>query len=175
MGADSPEIMVGQVDGGLYLGLLGRATRRVCPTVDRVVADVLAANPGAPVTLDLTSCAWVDSTFAGWLLGLLRRCGRGVRLAGCSERCRVSLERMQLRDFFEFCEVAAPADTAAVACPETDRPDPNQLKLMLAAHEQLASLGGSNARVFGPVVAALRAQLERGSASAKAEERSGAE
>lgn len=161
MGVDTPEIKVGQLSGGLYVGLLGRATQRVCPTAERVVAEFLAANPGAKVTLDLALCAWVDSTFAGWLLGLQRRIGPGIRLAGCSARCRTSLERMQLGNFFEFCEATAPAETATVVCPETDRPDRDQLKLMLAAHEQLAALGDSNERIFGPVVAALRTQLER--------------
>ncbi|GMU81021.1 MAG: STAS domain-containing protein [Phycisphaerales bacterium] len=162
MGSDSPEIRVGQIDGGLYVSVLGRATQRVCPTVDRVVSEFLGAHAAARVTIDLDGCAWVDSTFAGWLLGLQRRIGRPgslVRLAGCSERCRASLDRMQLCGFFEFCDAIAPPQTVVVPCPTTDRPDRDQLKLMLDAHEHLAGLGDSNARVFAPVVAALRKQL----------------
>lgn len=170
MGADSPEIKVGQVDGGLYISVLGRATQRVCPTVDRVVSEFLAANPDASVTVDLDGCAWVDSTFAGWLTGLQRRIGRPgrpLRIAACSERCRASLDRMQLGDFFEFCSPVAPAGTVTVACTTSDRPDRDHLRLMLAAHEQLVSLGDSNARVFQPVVNTIRKQLEGEPGSAK--------
>ena len=80
MGADTPEIAVGTVDGGLYLGLLGRATQRTCPTADRLVNDYLASRPQKPlIVVDLGGCEWVDSTFAGWLVAL---CGDVQQMPG---------------------------------------------------------------------------------------------
>ena len=112
MGADSPEITVGTARGGLYVGLMGRATQRTCPTADRLVEDYLASRPQPPiVVLDLTGCEWVDSTFAGWLVGLSKRISHMANaqmcVAGCGDRCRASLERMGLSDLFQLANVEA--------------------------------------------------------------------
>lgn len=163
MGADSPALRVGNLEDGLYVHVNGRATQRLCPTLDRLVQTFIEARPQGPlITVDLDGCVWADSTFAGWLLGLRRQlqpCGGRLRLAGVTERCRCSLERMQLAKLFEFCDVAPPADTSVVNCTTGDRPDRETLEIMLRAHESLAALGDANARVFDPVVEVLRKQL----------------
>jgi anti-anti-sigma regulatory factor len=163
MGADSPALRVGYLNDGLYVHVNGRATQRLCPTLERLVQTFIEARPQRPiVTLDLDGCVWADSTFAGWLLGLRRQlqpCGGQLRLSGVSERCRASLARMQLVKLFEFCEVAPPAETSVVSCTTGDRPDRETLEIMLRAHESLAAVGGDNARVFEPVIAVLRRQL----------------
>ncbi len=169
MSADSPEVAVGTVAGGLYLGLLGRATQWTCPTANQLVDDYLATRPQPPlVVIDLNGCEWVDSTFAGWLVGLNKRVERiadgHVSLTGCSERCRASLERMQLTSLFRFETIAAPVETRTVSCATTDRPTREELKLMLAAHEALAAVSEKNAEVFGPIAAMLREQMEQASA-----------
>lgn len=165
MDADFPEIAVGTTRGGLYLGLHGHATQRTCPTANRLVDDYLASCPQPPtVVVDLAGCEWVDSTFAGWLLGLSGRiaplANGALLVAGCVERCRTSLERMGLADRLRFEEVEPPADTRTISCTASDQPTPEELELMLAAHEALAALGPDNERIFAPIVAALRAQLE---------------
>lgn len=164
MSADNPKIDLGTADDGLWVGVRGRATQRVCPTVDQLVADYAATCEQAPqVTIDLSGCDWIDSTFAGWLTGLkkrlARRAGR-LRLVGCSARCLKSLARMHLAEAFEIAEAARPGETREVACLTGDRPDSAALKLMLAAHEDLSGVSDENAKVFGPIVEALRGQLQ---------------
>jgi anti-anti-sigma regulatory factor len=165
MGADSPEIAVGTVRGGLYLGLRGRATQRTCPTADRLVADYLASRPQPPnVVIDLAGCEWVDSTFAGWLVGLSKRMAHMANaqlcVAGCGTRCRASLDRMGLSDMFQLAQIEPPTETQTIGCTTSDQPDLDELKLMLEAHEALVALGPENARIFEPIVDALRSQLE---------------
>jgi hypothetical protein len=117
------------------------------------------------VVIDLAGCDWVDSTFAGWLVGLnklvQRAPGGCVTLSGCSDRCRGSLERMQLTGLLHFETADPPTETRAVACTTSDQPSKDEFKLMLQAHEQLASLSAENQRVFGPIAAALRTQAEK--------------
>lgn len=169
MGADSPEIDVGTLDGGLYLGMRGRATQRTCPTADRIVEDYLAAHSEASgsvlITVDIRGCEWVDSTFAGWLLGVQKRLLRGngarLRLANCTDRCKASLAKMQMSELFTFVEATPPAELGCVPCPTSDRPTRETLQLMIQAHEALATLGPDNARVFGPIVEVLQKQLQR--------------
>jgi anti-anti-sigma regulatory factor len=165
MGADTPEIAVGTVEGGLYVGLAGRATQRTCPTVDQLVKDYFSSRPEKPlIVLDLAGCDWVDSTFAGWLVGVSKRMQRmaGGRLCatGCSERCRGSLDKMGLGELLRFESVPAPTQTRTIPCATGDRPSKNELTLMLEAHEALAALSPENERVFAPIVATLRSQID---------------
>ncbi len=165
MGADTPEIAVGAVRDGLYLGLLGRATQRTCPTADQLVDDYLASRPQPPVVaVDLAGCEWVDSTFAGWMVGLSKRMskmgGGQMYVTGCGERCRASLERMGLANLFQFEELETPSETQAVRCATSDQPSKEELELMLEAHQALVALGPENERVFAPIVATLRSRIE---------------
>lgn len=166
MSEQPAEISVGCADGGLYVRVLGQATLRTCPTVERVVADYAATHEGdLSVTVDLSGCDWVDSTFAGWLIGLRKRLqdrtGRLV-LANCGEVCRTALSKMHLDTLFEFGTCEAPPNARTIACISQARPTPDDLRLMLEAHESLAELDEDNQRVFGPIVAALRKQVEQG-------------
>jgi anti-anti-sigma regulatory factor len=162
MAADQPTISVGTTGADLYVSVRGRATQRTCPTVDALVARYLISG-GAQVTVELAGCDWVDSTFAGWLISLHKRLsgasGGGLRLAGCSARCRASLDKMHLCDMLSFSDEVRPGELREVPCPTSDRPDRECLKLMLKAHEELASLDEANRRVFGPIAALLRRQL----------------
>lgn len=165
MGADTPEITIGTVQGGLYVGLQGRATQRTCPTADKIVNDFLASKPeNHSVTLDLTGCEWVDSTCAGWFVSLTKRVSRftdgRIVLTGCSARCRASIEKMSLASLFEFMDPISPDESETVRCTTSDQPKKEELKLMLEAHEALAAVNPENARVFAPIAAALRTQIE---------------
>lgn len=163
MGADSPEIQFGNSDGGLFISVLGRPTQRTCPTVSALVEDYLTTHEReAAITIDMLGAEWVDSTFAGWLAGLARRLDRDrgrLVLTGCSQRCRKSLDRMNLGSLFQYETVSPPGELAAVRCTTSDRPDARTLKLMLAAHEHLAAASEQNAEVFAPIVTLLRRQL----------------
>jgi anti-anti-sigma regulatory factor len=166
MSADAPEIAVGAVAGGLYINLCGRATQRTCPSAEQIVSDYLSSRPEAPrVILDLDGCGWVDSTFAGWLVGVTKRMerhGEGlVTLAGCGDRCRESLDRMQLVPLCRFEQTTPPEETRTVTCTTGDRPSREDMKLMLEAHEALAGLSPANEQVFGPIASMLRAQIDK--------------
>jgi len=163
--SDSPAITVGALDGGLYLRMEGRATQRSCPTADRIVyAFLTGQTQPALISIDLNGCDFVDSTFAGWLLGIRKAVtpaeGR-VRLLNCSSRCRKSLETMRLGRLFEFAEGGSPVGVQAVTCTTSDRPTRGELELMLHAHEELAALSPQNARVFAPIAAMLQQELQR--------------
>ena len=167
MSSQAPQLYVGSVGGGFYVGLNSRATQRVCPTVDKLISDYLAAHPADPcVTFDLSDCPGVDSTFAGWLIGLRKRLQRvaGARLllAGCSDRCRGSFEKMRIAALFEFVPAEQPTDVREVTCGGSDRPDRATMQLMAAAHEELAAIDSTNERVFTPVATLLRHQIEQG-------------
>ena len=162
----NPEIVCGVTEAGLYLHVGGRATHRVCPTMDKLVLDYLAAQPERPVVaLDLEGCTWLDSTFSGWLIGLrkrlaTKRAGR-LLLSRCSPQCRRTLERIRLAELFEYADVTPPKDTQRLPCPGSDQPDRQTIEYMLAAHEALAATDAGNQQTFGPVAEVLRRQLDQ--------------
>lgn len=161
MSADNPQILVGAGSAGVYYGVQGRATQRVVPTLAKLADDYLAAGATQPtICIDLGGATWIDSTFAGWLVGMHKRIGGGLQLANCGERCRISLERLQLNGRFTLTELAPPPELRSVNCATSDRPDRAALELMLAAHEALAGVDAQNQRIFGPITQVLRSQLE---------------
>lgn len=164
MGSDAASIEVGTLEGALYIGVMGRATQRICPTATQVVNDYLTAHGTTiSVVLDTTGCDWVDSTFAGCLVGLRKRLGGGgkVKLAGCNQACRGSLARMKLDTLVEFVDVEPPANRQALTCVTGDRPTHDEIALMLEAHRELAGIDEDNAKVFGPIVTMLEEQLRQ--------------
>lgn len=171
MSPDQPSLLLWTSPESCYVNPNGRATQRICPTADRMVTEYLAAAGTASnpqIVIDLTGCDWVDSTFAGWLLGLrkrLTRRGGSIVVGGCAARCRQSLERMHVAELFSFVAVERPAELRQIPCRTTDRPEPAALKLMLEAHEELLQADASNARTFGPVTDVIRRQIDASSKS----------
>ena len=161
MSADRPEITVGSCGDALYIDVRGRATQRICPTADKLVRSYLEAHgAAATVIVDIGGCGWLDSTFAGWLAGLHKKLPGRVTITGCGDNCHNSIARMNLQDLFQFADVPAPAESETITCLTRDQPTKPELQLMLSAHEQLAAVSDSNARIFSPIVEMLRRQLE---------------
>jgi anti-anti-sigma factor len=163
--ATTPRLSLAYNQDGLYLHVDGRATYVVCPTAREIVSEFLATRPEAMrVVVDLDGCQWVDSTFAGWLIGvrsqLQPRNGKVV-ISGCNPRCRDTLTKMGLASLFVFDEVSPPADARPVACFTGDKNDRRTLELMIQAHEELAATHPGNADVFRTVVEMLRRQLAK--------------
>ncbi|TWT40362.1 hypothetical protein RAS1_40700 [Phycisphaerae bacterium RAS1] len=163
--AASPRISFGTSAGELFIRFEGTATNRVCPSAEQLVAAYLSTHHDSPrVVIDVQDCRWVDSTFAGWLVGLLRRTRAGggkLTIAHCGEECHKNFGTMGLTKLLEFGEVAAPRELRQMVCPELVRNDPQALRLLLAAHEELAELDEANRKVFGPIVAMLRNECEK--------------
>lgn len=169
MNADHPTLLFWFAAERCYVCPGGRATQRTCPTAELAVSEFLAAAPATPVVVvDLAGCEWVDSTFAGWLVGLRKRLARisgTITIGGCSPRCRQSLERMHVAGLFNFQTVDRPAEVREIRCHTGDRLGRDDLQLMLRAHEELAEADASNARTFGPVVDVIRRQIDASSPS----------
>jgi anti-anti-sigma factor len=162
MHTEGRQLLVGQRDGRLYVSVCGAATHQTCPTAAKLVRSFLAAHPGGEVIVDLRDADWVDSTFAGWLIGsrkALRREGGTLKLTGAGPNCKASLDNMQLCQLLDFADVDPPAHLHSVRCGAPGGSDRANTRLMLEAHEQLAAVSDDNRRIFGPIAALLRDQL----------------
>ena len=157
-----PEVACAADGLRLYLAFDGGATHRTSLTAERLVSRFLAGNPDQPtVILDLDGCAWLDSTFAGWMVGLRQRLsevGGCLVVSGCPGACRSSLEVMGLTPLFEFRALPRPPQLDRVPCPEEEA-DVATIEFMLEAHQKLAEVSPANREVFARIAEELRRRL----------------
>jgi anti-anti-sigma regulatory factor len=158
-------IRYGCRDGGLYVRFGGEATSESCRAADRLVRDYVETHGETPVVVvDLADCGWVDSTFAGGMVGLhkrLRACGdlAELRLAELSAEGRASLEKMHLTSLLKCGACRPPTHMRALECDAQTAPDREAVALMARAHRELARVDEENRRVFEPIAVMLEAQL----------------
>jgi anti-anti-sigma regulatory factor len=161
-GSNLPEVGCAADGLRLYLAFDGGATHRTSLTAERLVSRFLAGGPDRPtLILDLDGCMWVDSTFAGWMIGLRQRLsevGGCLILSGCSGACRSSLEVMGLTSLFEFRALPRPPQMERVPCPEEGADEPT-IEFMLEAHQKLAEVSPENREVFARIAEELRREL----------------
>lgn len=159
------ELRLGAYENGLYLHIPVQANYAICPTARQILMDYIsAAAPAVRVVVDLFGCQGIDSTFAGWLLGLraqLTSRGGQLVLSRCSERCHAALEKLGLTRLLTFEDIPPPAQTRAITCFGGDKADRHTLQLMIEAHEDLAAVNPGNSEVFRTVVEMLKRQLQK--------------
>ncbi len=154
-----------RTDTGLYLHLMDRATHQVWPAAQRIVGAYRRARPHETlVTIDCENCRWIDSTLAGWLLETaieLRAANGGLRLANCSRGFRDGLARLHIADLFEYCRVAAPAESRTARFAPCHAISDRLLLQMLRSHQVLMKIHRDNALLLAPVVAAIHLELAK--------------
>ncbi|MCH7870274.1 MAG: hypothetical protein IID33_01105 [Planctomycetes bacterium] len=163
----SRQISFGCTKGGLFIRFDSEGTRDTCRVADELVNNFLGTHTDSPtVMFDLRKCGWVDSTFAGWMVGLNKRLkeadGDGaLRVVGWSDGCRESLERMSLCRLFEQGPADEPRHFRVLEYPRGEAADRSAIELMAQAHRELAEMDDENRRIFGPIADMLEQQLGR--------------
>ena len=148
----------------LYVAFNAGATHRVSLAAERITREFLADDPEQPVVvLDLDGCAWVDSTFAGWMINLRQRVAQAdgrLIVSRCPQACLDSLDVMGLTALFEFETMTPPGEMKHVVCPD-EATDADTIEFMLDAHQRLIDVNPANKRAFTPLAAKLRSELKK--------------
>ena len=159
-------LTIGWTRRGYCVRVAGRGTMRESPALRAFALRVLD-EPGSPtLDIDLTACEYLDSTFLGGLLGLLRR----FEQSGPSGRLAVAGPPEVLHRLLGPTRLDALLPLRA-GCPERlgeEVPIPPQAldsadlgRYVLECHSRLAELGGANAAVFGPVADRIACELDQ--------------
>lgn len=131
----------------------------------RQAAEERLDQGAAGLRVDLSECAWMDSTFLGMLLVLARRAERsrqGARLsiASPSAECRRVLDDTGVADLLEIASTAEPQGPWTELLGPID--DVEALRRnVLSAHQQLAQLPGDAGAEFREVARALSDDARR--------------
>ncbi len=148
-----------------WIRLVGPATFTVAPTLLEFVDRVL--DKGArEINLDLAACCWMDSTFAGTLVSLLKKGNRHgplrFRLHSPSQSCLEGLARMNLDKLFSIDAVHAPDRADWEVVEGGDVPKAELAEVVIRAHEDLGSADPRNEQ-FGRIADAMRKDIQSSS------------
>jgi serine phosphatase RsbU (regulator of sigma subunit)/anti-anti-sigma regulatory factor len=160
----SSVVWYGESEDDCFLALRGRGTWTSSDAFHGTALGILEA--GRPLTIDLSACEYLDSTFLGTIHELVEcadRFGRGsIRLQGVDGAVRSAFEELSMENVLDAADqpaVPLPADLQPLAGGPVAGPE-SKLRI-LRAHEALADLSAQNRQKFASVIETMRSQLEK--------------
>lgn len=166
---------VARTPTGCCLRVEGRGTMKESRSAAEFVVQALAASPAPTVTVDLSACDHLDSTFLGCLVEMQRRVNKAPAAPGASgPRFVVSAPPEKVKKLLAPTKLdvvlkttAAPPHLAGeyVELPAADPASPDVMRHVMECHRQLAELGGPQQAAFAAIAdnieRELRAKQER--------------
>jgi anti-anti-sigma factor len=163
-------IFQGEDDRGIWIGASGHVRALTCfPLRDSVLPRLDGPGPVAPVTVDLSACTYMDSTFVGLLVAIDRcekRAGARLRLVSPTLACSDILAQLGLDRVFAPPEPGpwpVPPGTDLVSA---DRPPSPEF--LLEVHEALMEASGPARGKFGLLKQVLEQRVARGKTAPRA-------
>jgi serine phosphatase RsbU (regulator of sigma subunit)/anti-anti-sigma regulatory factor len=156
------EVLIGAGPGGTTISVNGRGTWMHCAALHDAWPEI--KRPGEGVTIDLSRCKMLDSTFLGTLQELCQRADREkvpVRIQGALPQVRRLFEELGMH------KVLSHSSAAKTPLPPQMRPlaacmnDQLNRRRMLQAHQALAGLSEANRQEFSRLIEHLRAEIDR--------------
>ena len=156
-------IMIARCKDGYNIKVEGRATFECSSPVKNFV-DNIVAGIAKRITIDLSSCTWMDSTFMGTLatLGLhARKANIVVDILNASEKSIKLLKELGIYRLFIFNSIAPEPicnDWRSITSQAQDKD--NIASTVLEAHETLMSVDKQNVLKFKKVVELIKKDID---------------
>jgi anti-anti-sigma factor len=156
-------VRVRQQEGTVTFQVEGRSTVTQSLSFRRCAEQCLE-NGATAVRVDLRRCVYMDSTFIGTLLFLMRamdrQCQNGFTLVAPAPECLQILQQMKMDRVFPINSDADPGPDSWTQLP-TNPDDPCMFKRnVVQDHEELATLPGPAGEPFREVVRCLARERE---------------
>lgn len=170
----SPSLLVAVADHAVVVKVTGRANFTTSVTFKRLVNE-LCQRGYDNLSLDLSDCASMDSTFLGVLAGTALRLSNShtgapkdphqsqLRLFNASPRVAELLDNLGIADLFRMiqCDLPVPGEQNLTAAAEV-KPSREELsRACLEAHQLLMSINPQNVAKFKEVTQFLAEDLKR--------------
>jgi anti-anti-sigma factor len=154
-------LRVGRSDDGFLVQVIGHGT--MCEShAFREFIDQCFSQGNRSVTVDMSRCDYLDSTFLGSLIGLQKRCERDRSrfLIAADQAARVRLFTTSVLDrYLQFTE-ECPRSVSEMIELETPQLDPHEMgKHVMQSHRQLAGLDCQDADKFRSIADRLESEL----------------
>jgi sigma-B regulation protein RsbU (phosphoserine phosphatase) len=159
---DDVEILVGEDPQRTTLSIRGRAGWSRSAAFHQACSAAIDLQ--RRVTLDLTLCEHLDSTFLGTLHELADRAEEArveLRVQGVTPQVEELFAELGMKRVLDrIVPVMLPLPTAMSALPGTDEDSHARRLRILKAHETLAALNEANRREFDPLLEVLHREVE---------------
>jgi anti-anti-sigma regulatory factor len=156
----SSNLLIGPVEAGYIIVVLGRGTCRESATVEQFATTSLQQN-NCTVTIDLSACDHLDSTFLGCLVHLHKRFGGSqpprLVVVASPEKVQKLLAPSRIDTVLSITGKAPAVRDTLMALPQEKVDEFEMGRHVMECHRLLADLGGPHAAAF----AAVANQLER--------------
>jgi anti-anti-sigma factor len=150
----------------IYVKANGHVTALVCPPLkSRIFARLDRDPPVERISMDLSDCEYMDSTFLGLIVGAQKRFSlkasgpprRGVALHGVNDACRGLLRTIGVIGLVDIVEAVpeSPQDMERL-----DGGERTTARFLLDAHEDLSDLSADNRKRFSALTSVLRSAVE---------------
>ena len=165
------KLIWGRSADGYVVRVDGRGTARESPVLRELGISCLDGDVDTRLTIDLSECDYLDSTFLGCLVALQKH-GTAVGqdrfvIAAPAERRNALLSATAFDKFFNQVD-AAPASVAKPLTITPDRVDGRGLgRHIMECHRELAQVKGPQQQAFAKISERLAKELDEGQPDAK--------
>jgi anti-anti-sigma regulatory factor len=159
--ADS-RLLIGRVEAGYVIVVTGRGTCRESAAVERFATEAVRVEH-CTVTVDLSACQHLDSTFLGCLVHLHKRLGGGSPpqfvVAASPDKVRKLLAPSRLDSFLTITNRSPDIRDTLMVLSDTEVDQLEMGRHVMECHRLLAELGGPHAVAFAAVADQLEQEL----------------
>ena len=153
-------VEIRRTETGYFLSIVGRGTLHASRTVKEFICN--AVEDGAEVTLDLSACEYLDSTFLGCLVIVQQRGSRadGSFAVHANQLVRHKLlHKAGLQHVLTFVDDCPEGIGDPVTLQISDVEQREFCQHLLETHQRLAELGGPTAPKFRAIADQLSKEL----------------
>ncbi|HQC52360.1 MAG TPA: STAS domain-containing protein [Lentisphaeria bacterium] len=152
-------------DGVTLFQVIGRGTYKICPSFRKCCEDLLAAKDATGVTIDLSRCESMDSTFMGIMvmLGIKMRGKIPLLVVNAKPVHRTLLDGIGVSRVWRFVDEPVTDmnwHNLAQASAGAIKDMTNLAPIILEAHQALIDLDPANLPKFKDVVELLKAEQQ---------------
>ena len=158
---NNAEILVARTSSTFKLKIIGRATFEVGPTLRQLVQDIEEAPDKTEVTIDLTECTGMDSTFMGILAMLalqLRKNNITITVVNPGNN-KALLNGLGLKKLFNYVEQESTGENWKKT--GSNPPLHDKAETVLEAHKVLMEADEGNVQKFHTVVDMMEKELKK--------------
>jgi len=167
MSQSTSGVTVAPTSTGCVIAVLGRGTVRESRAIIDFVTRTFQSAPETRVTIDLSGCGYVDSTFLGTLIDLHRLAVAAgpdrLFVAGSMEHRKKLLGIARLEKLIPGIEAAPPTAGPSVPLVAPDAAPTDFLRHISKCHQKLAEIDCPMQQVFARIATQMERELDRSS------------
>ncbi len=157
----SAEIYVAPIDRGVCVQIVGRGSMHESTVVRNVITKVLHCNADARAVLDLTRCAYLDSTLLGCLITIHRNAGDRWTVVAPPDVVKSILAPTRLDSLLPIADRPPELTGEPVKLNVTPARVADMAEHLYDCHARLAEIEGPLQPVFAKIASQMRQDLQK--------------